>query len=79
MLNGFFFITEASLFIQDLNRNISYFKFVLKILSGNGIMMDGITELRMDGVIDNPNPIKPPLFQSGTINTKQCRSRSAGF
>ena len=37
--------------------HISYFKIVLKILRGNGIMMDGITELRIHRMTDNPNPI----------------------
>ena len=42
-----------------------FYQFVLKIWSGNKIMTDGMT--------DNPNPIKPPLFQSNAINRVSMR------
>ena len=44
---------------------IKFYQFVLKILSGNEIMTDGMTNgLMRDDMTDNPNPIYPSLFQS---------------
>ena len=51
---------SISIHMQNLDK---FSKIVLTILIGNKILTDRWT----DGMTDNPNPIYPPLFQSGTI------------